>query len=58
MQEKESIMAFRCELKISSLGKTVRHHSASIVIPNSYYLFDGTFLYGMTGSEDLANVGP
>ena len=29
MQEKESIMVVRCELKIPSLGMTVRHHSAS-----------------------------
>ena len=36
MQEKESIMAVRCELKIPSLEITVRHHSASFVMPNSY----------------------
>ena len=34
MQEKESIMAVWCELKIPSLGITVRHHSASLVLPN------------------------
>ena len=28
MQEKESIMAAWCELKIRSLGITVRHHEA------------------------------
>ena len=28
MQEKESVMVVRCELKISSLGITVRHHEA------------------------------
>ena len=32
MQEKESIMVVRCELKIPSLGVTVRHHSASLVM--------------------------
>ena len=31
MQEKESIMVVRCVLKIPSLGKTVRHHSGSLV---------------------------
>ena len=36
MQEKESIMVVQCELKILSLGITVRHHSASFVMPNSY----------------------
>ena len=36
MQEKESIMVVRCELKILSLGITVQHHSASLVMPNSY----------------------
>ena len=36
MQEKESIMAVRYELKIPSLGITVRHHSASLVMPDSY----------------------
>ena len=36
MPEKESIMVVRCELKIPSLGITVGHHSASLVMPNSY----------------------
>ena len=36
MQEKESIMDVRCELKIPSLGIIVRHHSASLVMPNRY----------------------
>ena len=36
MQEKESIMVVRCELKIPSLEITNRHHSASLVMPNSY----------------------
>ena len=33
MQEKDSIMAVWCELKIPSLGITVRHHSASLMTP-------------------------
>ena len=36
MQEKESIMVVRYELKIPSLGITVRHHSANLVMPESY----------------------
>ena len=36
MQEKESIMLVRCELKIPSLGITVRHHEANRLMPNSY----------------------
>ena len=36
MQEKESIMVIRCELKIQSLRITVRHHSVSLMMPNSY----------------------
>ena len=35
MQEKESIMVVRCEMKIQSLGITVRHHE-TCVMPNSY----------------------
>ena len=29
-------MVFQCEWKIPSLGRTVRHHSVSLVMPNSY----------------------
>ena len=48
MQEKESIMALWCELKIPSLGITVRHHSASLMMSNSYPC-DGIFnLYHIT----------
>ena len=36
MQEKETIMVVRCELKISSIRIRVRHHSASLAMPNSY----------------------
>ena len=32
MQEKEFIMAVRCDLKIPSLGITVRHHSAVTLV--------------------------
>ena len=42
MQEKESIMVVWCELKITSLGITVRDHSASLVMSNSYP-HDGIF---------------
>ena len=35
MQEKESMVVW-CELKIPSLRITVRHHSASLAMPNSY----------------------
>ena len=30
------VMVVRFELKIPSLGITVRHHSANLVMPNSY----------------------
>ena len=36
MQEKESVMSVRCELKIPSLGITVRYHSASLVMLNNF----------------------
>ena len=36
MPEKESVMVVRFELKIFSLVITVQHHSASLVMPNSY----------------------
>ena len=37
MQEKESIMVLRCELKIPSLWITVRHHSASLVMSKTEF---------------------
>ena len=37
MQEKRSIMVVRGELKIPSLGITVQHNSARLVMPNSYH---------------------
>ena len=51
MQEKESIMVFRCELKIPSLVITVREHSASLVVPNSYPR-DGIFNLHLTTIKD------
>ena len=51
MQEKESIMVVRCELKIPSLEITVRHHLASLVMPNSYPR-DGIFNSHLTIIKD------
>ena len=42
MQEKESIMVVQCELKIMSLRITIRHHLASLMMPNGYS-HDGIF---------------
>ena len=54
MQEKESITVVRCELKIPPLGITVRHHSASLMMPNSY-LRDGIFNQHLTIIKDSYN---
>ena len=51
MQEKESIMVVWCELKILSLGITVQHHLASLMMPNSYPR-DGIFNQHLTIIED------
>ena len=51
MQEKESVMVVQCELKIPTLGITVRHHSASLVMPNSYPR-DGIFNPHLTTIKD------
>ena len=51
MQEKESIMVVRYGLKIPSLGITVRHQSASLMIPNSYP-HDGIFSPHLTTIKD------
>ena len=51
MQEKESVMVVWCELKIPSLGITVRHHSASLVMPKSYPR-DGVFNPHLTTNKD------
>ena len=55
MQEKESIMVVRCELKISSLGITAPHHLTSLVMPNSYPR-DGTFNPHLTTIKDSYNL--
>ena len=49
MQEKESIMVVRSELKTLSLGITVRHHSNS-------YLRDGIFNPHLTTIKDSYNI--
>ena len=36
MQEKESIMVVWCKLKVPSLRKSIRHHSASLAMLNNY----------------------
>ena len=51
MQEKEFLMAVRCELKIPSLGKTVQNHLASLVMTNSYP-HDGIFNPHLTTIKD------
>ena len=57
MQEKESLMVVRFELKIPSLGITVRNHSASLVIPNSYPR-DGIFNPNLTTIKDSYSIQP
>ena len=42
MQEKESVMVVQFEMKFASLGITVRHHTASLLMSNSYPC-DGIF---------------
>ena len=55
MQEKESIMVVRYELKIMSLGITVWHHSASLVMPDSYSR-DGIPNPHLTAIKDTYNA--
>ena len=55
MQEKESIKVVWCELKIPSLGITVRHHLASLVMPNSYPR-EGIFNQHLTTIKDSYNL--
>ena len=57
MQEKESIMVVRCELKILSLRITVRHHSASLVMLDSYRC-DGIFNLHITTIRNYYNLTP
>ena len=58
MQEKESTMDVRCELKIRSLCITVRHQSASLVMPNSYPRRDGNCNPHLTTIIDSYTPGP
>ena len=51
MQEKESVMVVWCELTIPSLKITVRHHSASLEMPNSNP-HDGIFNPHLTPMKD------
>ena len=55
MQEKETVMAVRFELRFPSLGIIVRQHSASLMMPNSYPR-DGIFNLNLTTIKDLHNV--
>ena len=55
MQEKESVMIIHFELKFPSLEITVRHHSASLIMPNSYPR-DGIFNLNLTTIEDFYNL--
>ena len=50
--QKKSIMVVQCELKILSLRITVWHHSASLVMPNSYP-HNGIFNPHLTSSQPL-----
>ena len=50
-------MVVRCELKIPSLGVTVRHHSASLVMLISYPC-DGTFNLYITTIKVSYNLTP
>ena len=55
MQEKESIIVVLCKLKIPSRAITVRHHSTSLVMPNSYP-YDIIFNLHLTTIEDPYNL--
>ena len=55
MQEKESVMVVWCELKILSLRITVWHHSASLVMSNSYS-HDRIFNPHLTTIKDPYNL--
>ena len=51
MQEKESIMVVWCKLRVPSLRITVRHHSASLAMLNSYRR-DRSFNPQLTGIQN------
>ena len=55
MQAKESILVVQRKLKILSLGITVGHHSASLMMPNSYPR-DGIFNSHLTTIKDPYNL--
>ena len=55
MQENESVMVVRCELEILSLGITVRHRSASLIMRNSYPR-DGIFNLHLITIKDSFNL--
>ena len=55
MQEKEPVMLVWFELKIPSLGITVQHHSASLVMPNRYPR-DRIFKLNLTTIKDSYNL--
>ena len=57
MQEKESVVVVRFELKIPSLGIIVLHHSSSLVMPNSYPR-DGIFNPNLTTIKDSYMLSP
>ena len=54
MQEKEPIMVVWCKLKVPSLRITVRHHSASLAMLNSYRR-DGIFNPRLTAIKNSYN---
>ena len=51
MHEKESVNAVLFDLKIPSFEITVKHHSESLVMPNSYPR-DGIFNPNLTTIKD------
>ena len=55
MQEKESVMFVLFELKIPSLGITVRHHSASLRMQNTYPR-DGISNMNLTTIKDSYSI--
>ena len=54
-QEKESVMVVWFELKTPWLRITVRHHSASLVMPNSYPR-EGSFNPNLTTIKDSCSL--
>ena len=54
MQEKKSLIVVRCGLKLLSLGISVLHLLASLMMPNSYPR-DGIFNPHLTTVKDSYN---